>query len=89
VALNAPRLDGALAQAVRDAGFERGDLLDKIEKIVARKQGKAHFALSEACWRRLGGSSTGIWRCALCSGQGYFLDKWCISAAARHRFPTH
>jgi len=38
VALNAPRLDGALTQAVRDAGLERGDLLDKIEKLLRERK---------------------------------------------------
>ena len=34
LALKDQRLDGALAQAVRDAGLEGGDLLDKIEKLL-------------------------------------------------------
>ena len=38
VALNDPRLDGALAQAVRDAGLEGSALLDKIEKLLRERK---------------------------------------------------
>ena len=40
VALNDPRLDGALSQAVRDAGLEsgEGDLLNKIEKLLRERK---------------------------------------------------
>jgi len=38
LALNDPRLDGALAQAVRDARLEGGDLLRKIEKLLRERK---------------------------------------------------
>ncbi len=38
VALNDPRLDGALAQAVRDAGLEESDLLNHIEKLLRERK---------------------------------------------------
>ncbi len=38
VALNDPRLDGALAQAVRDGGLEGSELLDRIEKLVGERK---------------------------------------------------
>jgi len=87
--LNDSGLDGALTQAVRDAGLERGDLLDKIEKLSRDGRWGSLCAERSLLEARLEGSSTGLWRCALCSGQGYFLDKWCISPAARQRFPPH
>jgi len=40
VALNDPRLDGALAQAVRDAGLEESDLLGHIEKLLFERRVK-------------------------------------------------
>jgi HEAT repeat protein len=43
VALNDPRLDSALAEAVRDAGLEGGDLVDRIEKLLRKR--KVRFAL--------------------------------------------
>ncbi len=36
--LNDPRLDGALAQAVRDARLEGGNLLGKIEKLLRERK---------------------------------------------------
>jgi len=36
--LNDPRLDAALAQAVRDAGLEGTDLLDKIERLLRQRK---------------------------------------------------
>jgi hypothetical protein len=38
VMLNDARLDGALSQAVRDAGLEEGDLLNKIEKLLRERK---------------------------------------------------
>jgi len=38
VTLNDARLDGALSQAVRDAGLEEGDLLNKIEKLLRERK---------------------------------------------------
>ncbi len=38
VALNDPRLDGALALAVRDAGLEGGALLNRIEKLLRERK---------------------------------------------------
>jgi hypothetical protein len=38
VALNDPRLDGALALAVRDAGLEKSDLLNKIEEQLCKRK---------------------------------------------------
>jgi len=38
LALNDPRLDGALALAVRDAGLESGDLLNKIEEQLCKRK---------------------------------------------------
>lgn len=38
LALNDPRLDGALAVAVRDAGLENGDLLNKIEEQLYKRK---------------------------------------------------
>ncbi|HEY6291503.1 MAG TPA: HEAT repeat domain-containing protein [Terriglobia bacterium] len=38
LALNDPRLDGALAQAVRDAGLEESDLLGNIEKLLSERK---------------------------------------------------
>jgi HEAT repeat protein len=38
VALHDPRLDGALGQAVRDAGLEGSDLLHKIEKLLRERK---------------------------------------------------
>jgi len=38
LALNDPRLDGALALAVRDAGLESSDLLNKIEKQLCKRK---------------------------------------------------
>ena len=38
VALNDPRLDRALAKAVRDAGLEGSDLLDKTEKLLRQRK---------------------------------------------------
>jgi hypothetical protein len=40
VALNDPRLDGALAQAVRDAGLEESDLLNHVEKLLRERNVK-------------------------------------------------
>jgi HEAT repeat protein len=40
VALNDPRLDGALAQAVRDAGLEGSDLLNRIEQLLRERKVK-------------------------------------------------
>jgi HEAT repeat protein len=40
VTLNDARLDGALSQAVRDAGLEEGDLLNKIEKFLRERKVK-------------------------------------------------
>jgi hypothetical protein len=40
VALNDPRLDGALAQAVRDAGLEESDLLSHIEQLLRERKVK-------------------------------------------------
>jgi HEAT repeat protein len=38
IALNDPRLDSALAQAVRDAGLEGTDLLEKIERLLRQRK---------------------------------------------------
>jgi len=38
LALNDPRLDGALALAVRDAGLEKSDLLNKIEEQLCKRK---------------------------------------------------
>jgi HEAT repeat protein len=38
VALNDRRLDGALAQAVRDAGLEESDLLNRIEQLLSERK---------------------------------------------------
>jgi hypothetical protein len=38
LALNDPRLDGALALAVRDAGLENSDLLSKIEEQLYKRK---------------------------------------------------
>ncbi|HEV2494997.1 MAG TPA: HEAT repeat domain-containing protein [Terriglobia bacterium] len=38
VALNDPRLDGALARAVRDGGLEESGLLDHIEKLLRERK---------------------------------------------------
>jgi HEAT repeat protein len=38
LALNDPRLDGALALAVRDAGLESSDLLNKIEQQLCKRK---------------------------------------------------
>jgi HEAT repeats len=38
LALNDPRLDGAMALAVRDAGLESGDLLNKIEEQLCKRK---------------------------------------------------
>ncbi len=40
LALNDPRLDGALALAVRDAGLEKSDLLNKIEEQLCKRKVK-------------------------------------------------
>jgi len=57
--LNVSGLDGALAR--------RCAMLDLSEAISSTKsrncratEGEAHFALSEVCWRRPEGSSTGL-----------------------------
>jgi hypothetical protein len=38
VSLNDPRLDRALAQAVRDAALEQSDLLDRIEELLSERK---------------------------------------------------
>jgi hypothetical protein len=38
LALNDPRLDGALALAVRDAGLEKSDLLNKVEEQLCHRK---------------------------------------------------
>ena len=38
VALNDPRLEAALIQAVRDAGLEGSDLLNRIEKLLRQRK---------------------------------------------------
>jgi len=38
LALNDPRLDGALTVAVRDVGLERSDLLNKIEEQLCKRK---------------------------------------------------
>ena len=43
VALNDPRLDGALNQAVRDAGLEGSDLLAKIDKLLRERKVRLAF----------------------------------------------
>jgi hypothetical protein len=38
LALNDPRLDGALTVAVRDVGLERSDILNKIEEQLRKRK---------------------------------------------------
>jgi len=38
LALNDPRLDGALTVAVRDVGLERSDILNKIEEQLCKRK---------------------------------------------------
>jgi len=45
--LNDPRLDGALALAVRDAGLESSDLLNKIEEQLGKRKVRLTLALSK------------------------------------------
>ncbi|HEV2492070.1 MAG TPA: HEAT repeat domain-containing protein [Terriglobia bacterium] len=47
LALDDPRLDGALAQAMHDGGLEESDLLDHIEKLLRERRVRLTPAVSE------------------------------------------